>query len=90
VKETPEGRVWRAAGACLRDGLGLAVFLLALHAGGWVARVALWAAAGWAGVLLLGSLLCLLGLALGVPPPGDDDDDEDGGGRQLAERRKGG
>jgi hypothetical protein len=83
VQETPERRLWRAAGEGLRDGLGLAVFLLALHAGGWAARVALWLAAGWAGFLLLGSLLCLIGLALGVPPPDDDDDDEDGGGESV-------
>jgi hypothetical protein len=82
VKEMPERRVLRAAAAALRDGLGLTAFLLALRAGGWAARAALWLAAGWAGVLLLAALLCLLGLALGVPPPGDDDD-EDGGGEGV-------
>jgi hypothetical protein len=85
VKETPERRLWRNALISLRDGLGLVAFLLALRAGGWAARVALWLAAGWAGVLLLAALLCLLGLALGVPPPGDgpDDHDEDGGGEGV-------
>jgi hypothetical protein len=85
VKETPERRLWRNALTSLRDGLGLVAFLLALRAGGWAARLALWLAAGWAGVLLLAALLCLLGLALGVPPPGggDDDSDEDGGGEGV-------
>jgi hypothetical protein len=80
VHETRVSQTRRKAIGALRDGLSLGAFVLALHVGGLAARIALWLAVGWAGILLLAALLALLGLALGVPPPGDDDDDDDDGG----------